>query len=88
MDIAIEKKKGFKKKHIPYVLGALLLAFVVWLIASDHSSTLKVDGRSITIGKAEKGPFKDYIRINAQVQPMTTIHLSTTEGGVVEMRNV
>ena len=54
MDIAIEKKKGFKKKHIPYVLGALLLAFVVWLIASDHSSTLKVDGRSITIGKAEK----------------------------------
>ena len=37
MDIAIEKKKGFKKKHIPYVLGALLLAFVVWLIASDHS---------------------------------------------------
>lgn len=27
MDIAIEKKKGFKKKHIPYVLGALLLAF-------------------------------------------------------------
>ena len=88
MDIAIEKKKGFKKKHIPYVLGALLLAFVVWLIASDHSSTLKVDSRSITIGKAEKGPFKDYIRINAQVQPMTTIHLSTTEGGVVEMRNV
>ena len=78
MDIAIEKKKGFKKKHIPYVLGALLLAFVVWLIASDHSSTLKVDGRSITIGKAEKGPFKDYIRINAQVQPMTTIHLSTS----------
>ena len=52
MDIAIEKKKGFKKKHIPYVLGALLLAFVVWLIASDHSSTLKVDSRSITIGKA------------------------------------
>ena len=46
MDIAIEKKKGFKKKHIPYVLGALLLAFVVWLIASDHSSTLKVDSRS------------------------------------------
>ena len=88
MDIAIEKKKGFKKKHIPYVLGALLLAFVVWLIASDHSSTLKVDSRSVTIGKAEKGPFKDYIRINAQVQPMTTIHLSTTEGGVVEMRNV
>ena len=88
MDIAIEKKKGFKKKHIPYVLGALLLAFVVWLIASDHSSTLKVDSRSVTIGKAEKGPFKDYIRIKAQVQPMTTIHLSTTEGGVVEMRNV
>ena len=83
MDIAIEKKKGFKKKHIPYVLGALLLAFVVWLIASDHSSTLKVDSRSITIGKAEKGPFKDYIRINAQVQPMTTIQVSPLESGVV-----
>ncbi|MDL2238818.1 HlyD family efflux transporter periplasmic adaptor subunit [Bacteroidales bacterium OttesenSCG-928-K03] len=85
MDRIIEKKKGIRKKHIPYILGgALVLAFVAWLIFGDHQSKLKVDGRMILTGTVEKGLFNDYVRVNGQVQPITTIQLSPLEGGMVD----
>lgn len=44
MDIQLEKKKGFQKKHIPYVAGgAFFLILVGWIVFGDHASTLKVD---------------------------------------------
>ena len=46
MDIQLEKKKGFQKKHIPYVAGgAFFLILVGWIVFGDHASTLKVDAR-------------------------------------------
>ena len=42
MDIQLEKKKGFQKKHIPYVAGgAFFLILVGWIVFGDHASTLK-----------------------------------------------
>ena len=88
MDKIIEKKKGirlmFTKKALPYWGGALLLAFVLWLVFRDNSSTLRVDSDSLTIGEVTGGEFNDYIRISGQVQPMTTIQLSPQEGGIVQ----
>lgn len=37
MDIQLKQKKGLKKKHIPYILGGVLLLFILWLILGDHS---------------------------------------------------
>ena len=88
MDKIIEKKTGwrvaFTRKALPYWLGALLLAFIVYLIARPNNKTLRVDKDSITVSSAVKGEFNDYIRISGRVQPMTTIHLSPQEGGIVE----
>lgn len=88
MDIKIEKKKGWRglivKKNLPYVAGALFLVFVLWLIFKDHSSTLRVDARTITISDVVKGEFNDYVRVGGQVQPITTVQLSPLEGGIVE----
>ena len=51
MDIQLEKKKGFQKKHIPYVAGgAFFLILVGWIVFGDHASTLKVDARGVNIG--------------------------------------
>ena len=37
MDIQIEKKKGIKKKHLPYLAGgAGLLLLLIWLIFGSH----------------------------------------------------
>ena len=88
MDKIIEKKTGWKvaftKKALPYWLGALLLAFVVYLIVRPNNKTLRVDAEALTISSAVKGEFNDYIRISGRVQPMTTIQLSPQEGGIVE----
>ena len=88
MDKIIEKKTGwrvaFTKKALPYWLGALLLVFVIYLIARPNNKTLRVDKDTVTISSAVKGEFNDYIRISGRVQPMTTIQLSPQEGGIVE----
>ena len=88
MDKIIEKKTGwrvaFTKKALPWWLGALLAAFIIYLIARPNNKTLRVDKDTVTISTAVKGEFNDYIRISGRVQPMTTIQLSPQEGGVVE----
>ena len=88
MDKIIEKKTGwrmaFTKKALPWWLGVLLLAFVIYLIARPNNKTLRVDKDTITVSSAVKGEFNDYIRISGRVQPMTTIQLSPQEGGIVE----
>lgn len=88
MDRIIEKKKGirraFTKKALPYWGGAILLVFILWLVFRDNSSTLRVNRDTLQISDVISGEFDDYVRINGQVQPMTTIQISPLEGGVVE----
>ncbi len=85
MDIKLEKKKGIRGKHIPYIAGGVLvLLFVGWLIFGDHSSAYKADVRTVSIGDVTEGEFNDYVRISGRVQPITTVQLSPLEGGVVD----
>ena len=88
MDKIIEKKKGiavaFTKKALPYWFGALLGAFILWLVLRDDASTLRVNGETLSISEVRSGEFNDYIRISGQVQPMTTIQISPQEGGIVQ----
>ena len=88
MDRIIEKKKGIKvaftKKALPYWFGALLVAFIIWLLVRDNSSTLRVNPETLFISEVQSGEFNDYIRISGQVQPMTTIQVSPQEGGIVQ----
>lgn len=89
MDRVLEKKKGLKKKHIPYVAGGVaLLAILGWLIFGDHSSSMKVDSRTVTIETAHKGQFNDYVRVNGNVLPITTVQVSPLESGNVDVKVV
>ena len=84
MDKIIEKKKGLKKKHIPYVAGAVLLAvFIGWLIFGNHMATLRVEKQKITIEPVISGIFNDYIRIMGNVEPITFFQLTPLESGRV-----
>ena len=88
MDKVIEKKKGvavaFTRKALPYWFGALLGAFILWLVLRDDASTLRVNADTLSISEVRSGEFNDYIRISGQVQPMTTIQISPQEGGIVQ----
>lgn len=89
MDIQLEKKKGIRKKHIPYIAGgALFLILLGWIIFGDHSSTLRIDSRGISIGTAKLDQFNDFVRTDGRVQPITVVQLSSLEGGVVEEKVV
>lgn len=84
MDTIIEKKKGLKKKHIPFVIGGIILLIAIgWLIFGNHASKLNVEVQKVSIQSVTKGQFNDYVRISGQVQPINTIQLSAIEGGMV-----
>lgn len=88
MDKIIEKKHGialaFTLKALPYWFGAVLLSLIIYLLVRDNTSTMRINPDTLTIATVTKGDFNDYIRLNGQVLPMTTIQISPQEGGVVQ----
>lgn len=88
MDKVIEKKKGiaaaFTKKSFKWWALGTFVILVVVLLLTGRRSVLRVDGSTILTGTARQGEFNDYIRVSGQVQPMTTVQLSPTEGGNVQ----
>lgn len=89
MDRIIEKKKGLRKKHIPYLLGGgFVLAVLLWVVFGNHASTLRVERRGISIVAVERGEFNDFIRVDGQVQPIAVVQISPEEGGIVREKVV
>ncbi len=87
MDTIIEKKKGFKTKYLLWLIGALVLLFLLYqLIFSENLKTIRVEKEKLTISKVEEGLFNDYITVTGQVEPISTIYLDAVEGGQVEER--
>ena len=88
MDKIIEKKRGiaraFTLKALPYLGSILLIVSLLVLFLRDNTSTMRVNPDTLTISEVIYGEFNDYIRLNGQVQPMTTIQISPLEGGVVQ----
>lgn len=88
MDKIIEKKRGiaraFTLKTLPYWGSILLIISLLVLFLRDNTSTMRVNPDTLTISEVIYGEFNDYIRLNGQVQPMTTIQISPLEGGVVQ----
>ncbi len=84
MDRIIEKKRGLRKKHIPYIAGgAFVLIVLLWILFGNHQSTLQVDAEDVTISEVTQGEFKDYVRLNGTVIPIQVVHISPEEGGIV-----
>ena len=84
MDRIIEKKRGLRKKHIPYIAGgAFVLIVLLGILFGNHQSTLQVDAEDVTISEVTQGEFKDYVRLNGTVIPIQVVHISPEEGGIV-----
>lgn len=85
MDIKIEQKKGLKKKHIIWAIGgALFITLLYFAFFATNLSTYRADKEKLTISKVEEGIFHDYITINGNVEPISTVLLDAREGGRVE----
>lgn len=89
MDTVLEPRKGIRRKHIPYIAGgAFLLAVLLWLVLGNHAMKMSIEAKRLNIGEITRGEFNDYVRINGQVMPISTIQLSAFEGGMVEEKLV
>jgi len=87
MDKTIERKKGIRLKHVIWGLGILLILFLMFkLIKSGQVSVFRAEADKITISTVEEDVFNDYITVNGQVEPISTIYLDAAEGGRVSER--
>ncbi len=84
MDIQLEKKKGLQTKHYGYIALGLLLLFAGYqLIFANSLSTFRTERNELSVAKVTQGKFDDYITINGNVAPITTIFMDAYEGGRV-----
>lgn len=84
MDIQLEKKKGLRPKHYGYIALGLLLLFVGYqLVFTTSVSTFRTEKDKLSIAEVSQGKFDDYITINGNVAPITTIYMDAYEGGRV-----
>lgn len=87
MDKVIEKKKGLRPKHIIWVAGGLVSAFLLYnVIFAESGSTFRTEKDKVTISTVEDGLFNDYITVIGQVEPITTIYLDAIESGQIQER--
>ncbi|WEK18217.1 MAG: HlyD family efflux transporter periplasmic adaptor subunit [Candidatus Pedobacter colombiensis] len=83
MDKIIQKKR-FSKKTISTIVGAVIL---VGLVGYGYSLSLnkiyKADAEKLTVNQVTFGDFEDVVLLNASVVPLTSVILSSPEGGTV-----
>ena len=83
MDKKIERKR-FNKKTILIIVGVVLF---VGLVGYGYSLSLnkvyKADADKVTISPVIYGDFEDVVLLNASVVPLTSVIISSPEGGTV-----
>lgn len=83
MDKVIQKKK-FNKKSILIIVGVVIfMALVAYGYSLSLNKVYKADADKITISKVQYGDFEDVVLLNASVVPLTSVIVSSSEGGTV-----
>ena len=83
MDRIVEKKK-FNKKTVLIIVGVIaLVALVAYGYSLSLNKVYKTPADKITINKVTHGDFEDVVLLNASVVPLTSVIVSSSEGGTV-----
>ncbi|RZK43140.1 MAG: efflux RND transporter periplasmic adaptor subunit [Pedobacter sp.] len=83
MDRVIQKSR-FNKKTIFITVGIIMfVALVGYGYTLSLNKVYKVDADKITINKVRHGDFEDVVLLNASVVPLTSVIVSSSEGGTV-----
>jgi HlyD family secretion protein len=83
MDKIIAKKRFSKKTIFMVAGGILLVALVGYGYKLSLSKVYKADAEKLTISKVQFGDFEDVVLLNASVVPLTSVIVSSPEGGTV-----
>jgi len=89
VDRILEKKVWSKKRLYMLGGGVLLVALLTTAIFSlNGKSKLNVKNENLTVSKVTHGPFQEFVPLNGNVLPITTIYLDVIVGGRVEEKFV
>jgi len=83
MDKIIAKKSFSKKTIFTVAGGVLLIALVGYGYKLSLSKVYKADADKLTVSKVQYGDFEDVVLLNASVVPLTSVIVSSPEGGTV-----
>jgi len=84
MDKIIPQKKWTIKKLLLIIGSPLLITLLVSLAVSSREKSFKVNKNKLSYGIATYGNFQDMVSFQGTVEPIKTIQLDATEGGIVE----
>jgi HlyD family secretion protein len=80
----IIKKKRFNKKTIIWIIGSIVfVALVAYGYRLSLNKVYTADAEKITVNKVVYGDFEDVVLLNASVVPLTSVIVSSPEGGTV-----
>ena len=90
MDIQIQKKHYLiPRKYWGWIAGGIVLVGVlVALGLTNFSATLRVDRKGLNISEVKRDRFNDYVSVDVQVTPISTVQISSEEGGIVQEKVV
>lgn len=84
MDIQLDAKKRKRPRILLFSLGgAALIGVIIWGALGLNARKLKVPTEQLRIATAARGEFNDYILVQGQVFPFSSIQVSALEGGIV-----
>ncbi len=83
MDRIVEKKRFNKKTIIIIVAALVFVALVGYGYNLSLNKVYKAEADKITINKVQYGDFEDVVLLNASVVPLTSVIVSSSEGGTV-----
>lgn len=83
MDRIVEKKRFNKKTIVVIVATIVFVALVGYGYNLSLNKVYKAEADKITINKVQYGDFEDVVLLNASVVPLTSVIVSSSEGGTV-----
>ena len=90
MDIQIQRKHYLiPRKYWGWIAGGIALTAVLLALGlTNFSATLRIDSKGLNIGKVKRDRFNDYVSVDGQVIPISTVIISSEEGGIVQEKVV
>ncbi|EDM38542.1 efflux transporter, MFP component, RND family protein [Pedobacter sp. BAL39] len=83
MDKVIEKKRFSKKTVITIVGIVVLIGVVAYGYSLSLNKVYRADSDKVTVSTVQYGDFEDVVLLNASVVPLTSVIVSSPEGGTV-----
>lgn len=84
MDRTLQRKKWPVTRILIWALTPVLITGLLYLGISSRASSFKTDRDKLSLGQVTYTDFQDMVTFQGTVEPIRTIQLDATEGGVVE----